>query len=668
MSARRFLVALASFLLVSLVLPNAASAQSAQELFDQGMRAYRDGDYETARTRFREVVRMEPNQQDAIELYFRSQDSLIELMVEGGEFETFAKEILAKTSAAGKDALRDPEAAAEAAQRCLSGDFPSRQRAIFELGNAYGPFGVPPLVKVLAGNNEDDRLHAIYALSRLGRDATAPLLTATYSDNAKVREGAVQALMQLDDPRAMARLADLAASDSEGNIRSMAAAGSNGMDAGTAQYEQGLAFFRFDLERGMVGVENHGVVWSIEGGNLTAHDVPRSVVPMELAKDALLRAVELGNSQANSALAGVYAAQIAAMDSAIADGNEDLVERRSKLSWAALTLPQDAIDTALSDALRSRDVPTAQALIGLLNGAGLTAMAGLQEAVRSDVPSLRYQAALALADTGDTSGDVVTGLAEAVGVEALRIVHVVDNNDARRAQLVAELGAKGIVVLEGMDGADALVNARRAVYADAVVLADPLPDFYARRIVQELRRDDHFSEVPMFVYDSGETGDIDNVEVVESLTADTVIEAMGPWGTEREGYVATAAAAAWMLYGIAWSNPNVASSVALDLGKAISREDEVSINVMNALRHVGLADQIGSLSTVVGDIERSPEARAAAAGAVAGILSRNPGQPVDLGAFERALTAGNADLARAAARVLGLAGGSHMAASVAPEG
>ena len=80
-------------LLFSIFLTPALSAQDVQQVSGQGMASYRAGDFEEAIQSFRQVVSLAPDQVVALELLNDSQDALLELMVAGGEFETFALEI-----------------------------------------------------------------------------------------------------------------------------------------------------------------------------------------------------------------------------------------------------------------------------------------------------------------------------------------------------------------------------------------------------------------------------------------------------------------------------------------------------------------------------------------------------------------------------------------------
>lgn len=155
---------------------NLASAQDAQTLLDQGMAAYHQGNYGEAKNKFREIVASNPANAEALQMLHNSEDALLELLVAGGEFEAFAREILASARTEGRETMRDEAAAAAAAEGCFSDNYADRAQAIFALSQNFGPFGAPPLVHALGDANESKRLAAVYALSRMGSNAMLPVL------------------------------------------------------------------------------------------------------------------------------------------------------------------------------------------------------------------------------------------------------------------------------------------------------------------------------------------------------------------------------------------------------------------------------------------------------------------------------------------------------------
>lgn len=644
--------------IVALAPASAAGAQDVQQAFDEGMRAFRDGDYPAAISRFREVVRLAPGSTEAMQLLLESQDqqALVELLMAGGEFETFAREVLEAARTAAREAVRDADAAAADAAGVFTDSYAERARAVFALRTKYGPFAVAPVLAHLASSRSGEREQAIYALSRLGTEATLPLLAATRSALRDVREGVLFALGALADPRAEARIAEMAALDPDPTVRALAAKLSSG-DPASLAYAQGWAFYVRDPERGLSEVENHGVMWTVDGARLGWTELPAALVPLELARESLRRAVDLGHPAGAEALALACGSEVGVLEALIREGEEDLAERREECAREALLLGQTALNGALERALERGDIPSAGALVALLDGPGLATDSGLRLAVAGTVPSLRFASALALARAGDSSPETVGALADALGLQALRVVVVADPDRARRAALAGDLAAGGVVVLEASDGASGLLMLQRSVNADAIVVADPLPDLYARRFVVEARRDPRRAETPVFVLGGAETGEIEGAEVVETLSADIVAGAFGELDGQRRLHLETAAAAASSLAELARHRPDAVMPVTPALAGAAGREDEVSIPALHALSHCGTSAEMPALLGVVGDRGRSPAARAAAAGAVAGVLSREPAAPVDPTVLEEAAKEGEPELARACARALALARG-----------
>ncbi|RMH02400.1 MAG: HEAT repeat domain-containing protein [Planctomycetota bacterium] len=630
-----------------LLVPAALPAQSgdAETLFLEGKHAFRQGDMDTALAKFREVVRLDPSHAEAYRLLASSQDFLAALMAEGGEFETFALDVLRAAQTARAEKRRDAAAAAALADRALHGSYAERSRAIFEGTQVHGAFFAPPLVAALASDDEDVRLNAYYALSRMGAEAFLPVAAAAWSSDSRIRLGCVQVLLASGDPRGDAILADLAANDADGAVRALAAEGAEG-DAAELHARQGWAFYHRDPRLGLTEVENEGVYWTIDGDELIANEIEPARLPLFLARAHFQRALELGRDT-RAELALVHAAEAALLGE---DGEEQVV--------AALGLGPAALDGALGLALENDDVAAAAVLAELLTGPAAGRSAYLRAALVADAPTVRYAAAAALADSGLATPEVVGQLAAAVQLEAVRVVHLIDADQERAEALRAALDARGVVALVAADGAGGLVNASRGLPADAIVIGDPLPDFYARRLVKHLRRKSDLAETPIFVLDSGETGDIDGAEVVEAVGAEEVIAAFPELDAERQSYRAAAAKAAGSLAALAARDAAAVAPATPALAAVVGRDDEVSLPAMRALALAGGPEAIPALAEVVADGGRSSAARAGAADALAGILDRNPGAGSGLAeTLKAAMGEGDAALARACARALGFLGG-----------
>jgi len=643
-----------------------ASAQDAAAVFNRGMAHYHNGNYEAAQAAFREVVSLAPEQVEAYALLNESQDALLELMVAGGEFESFAREILASAATTSREAVRDLDAAADETEGCFDDSYEVRAQTIFSLTMKYGPFASVALIKELASQKESRRLAALYALTRMGSEITQPLLAATWSSNADVRSGAALALGQMGDPRAMARLTDMATRDESGAVRVLAGKLARPGQAAEMYLAQGWAYLLNDSVMGLSSAENYGASWVTDGVGVMPIDMPESLVGLEAAKRCFLRASELGNPSASIGLAQAYAAEITVLQGLIADGNDDLESVMIAQSTSALTLPLTVLEAGLVEATKRKAIGTARTLVGLLDGGSSTSIEALKTALREGTPSLRYAAAQALAGFGVADPGVVNALAEAASMDALRVVHLMDDQDRRAMDLSEGLTSFGIAVIRSTDAAGGYINMHRSVMVDAFVIADPLPDFFARRVVAEIRKDARFADTPISVIGNKNTGDIDGAEVVGSVSASDIVDGFGPLGAEREGYLATAAAAASSLAKMAGDHTEAVRPVVTVMAGIIGREDAVSIPAMFILGRAGAKPEVASLVAVLGESSRSKEARVAAAKALAILVDRT-GASVPVEVIESAMSEGHVELARACARILGAAGEAHRPALVVPE-
>ncbi|MBT5119732.1 MAG: HEAT repeat domain-containing protein, partial [Planctomycetes bacterium] len=325
--------------------------EDAQSRFDQGMAAYHAGDHETALGHFRSVVSAMPDSVVAVELLHSSQDGILELLVAGGEFETFAREVLATAATMTNDVIRDSAAAEADAKGCFAESYETRARAIFALSSKYGPFAAPPLVAKLASPSEEIRLQAVYALSRLGTEAVLPTLAASHSSHVEVRMGALMVMAEIKDGRVAARVADMAENDTDGAVRSIAGQLGYTERAVDLHYAQAWNYILADEMLGLSPAENYGVLWSIDSSRLQSYSVPTSAMALELAKYHLIRADELGHPKAMSSLAVVYANEAALLQGLVNDG-QDYQEVLAAQRNAALTISGADRDIAMQGALQ----------------------------------------------------------------------------------------------------------------------------------------------------------------------------------------------------------------------------------------------------------------------------------------------------------------------------
>jgi hypothetical protein len=619
-------------------------AQEDSNLFEQGMVAFHNGNFDLAQSKFRQVISENPSNADALLLLHQSEDALLELLIAGGEFETFAREMLAAARTEGRTAMRNTAAAAEAAEACFSESYQDRAKAIFALHQNYGPFAAVPLVHALGDANESRRLAAVYALSRMGANVVLPLMTAARSSNAEVRLGALRALNSLNDNRASALISDLAANDADGSVRALASGMLQSGDSASSQLiAQAWSFFNHDAN-GLSSIENHGAMFSIDGRNLVAYDVPQSLVAAEWAKSFMLRAGDLG-ADTSAALAVIYASEVAILNG-IDGGEEQAAAQRNAL----LTLSTASINYGLEHAVANNMIAAAQQLISVLDGAGNRDWAGLYNAMDSNVPMISHSAAVALSNRGQHGAAVVQNLAAAVRLESRRIVHIIDGDSVRANSMKMAFSDMGVSAIVSSDGASGLVKMHLASNVDAFVIAENVPGLYASRVSKNIKADPRFSDVPVYIF--GEDG----------LTAIDVIDGFDDLSSARQAYANMAAAAATALLHPA--HAGAAGRAVGSLVGALNRHDSVAVPSAMALGFAGeLIDVADALLSVLADTDRSSEVRVASANALSNMFART-GVAAGAASFQSAMTEGDATLSEACARAIGVMSAGHISAGV----
>ncbi len=674
--------AVRSLLLAAFILLPSTSIvgqSDADSEFSAGLEAYRGQAFDQAIEHFRNVVKADPSSSEAIRFMNMSQDSLVQMMMSENEeyraeFKAFAMTILEASRSMKRDAVRDKDAAEALASKCLEGTYAERGKSIWKLGMTFGPFAVPPLVASL-NSNDATRYAAIYALSRLGSDALPPLLAASSSPNSKVRLAVAQVLIEMGDARATARLAEMARYDEDAAINALCA-GYVSTPVGESYIEQGDAYYSYDMQNGLMETENHGVRWVLDGSTSLYYDeLEAGLVPLELAKECYaaanhLREPSTVQEQASKGMALVYAAEVALLR-AVGEDN-----RAAEQFNAGLSLSSGALNLALGASLKSsNDVPIASVLIEMLDSPAAIHAIEVQNALSNSVPTLRFSAAISLANAGDVnSPGLLTSLLRASSLRGLRTVQIFSTNPDFSEGLSAELASNECTTLVALDANSGFTNLYSGLNIDAFVIQDPLPDTYARQLVRRIRAIGKYADVPIFVQANGSaTGDIDDANVEENVTGSMVAASWGSLDVERTGYRRTAARAAEALAGMASRESRLVEVDLSDFVVLLGRtDDNVAIPIINALGYWGSASETKEdLMSVVGDDGKSNARRAAAARSVERIMASAPPSSVkmtsdDLNTLQFAMKAGG-DLAQACAMLLGRGKAPHKSVKVSPK-
>src|SRR5690606_24118100 len=93
----------------------------------------------------------------------------------------------------------------------------------------------------------------------------------------------------------------------------------------------------------------------------------------------------------------------------------------------------------------------------------------------------------------------VSALGDAAAREVLRIVAVIDGDDARRQSVEQALQAQGYSVHGWATGARGLYSLRNVPGVDLVLVAETLPDLTFAQVASDVRRNPGMSEVPVIL-------------------------------------------------------------------------------------------------------------------------------------------------------------------------
>ncbi|MEZ6014179.1 MAG: HEAT repeat domain-containing protein [Planctomycetota bacterium] len=660
--------------------PQRAVAQDdVKELFDQARGLLERGEKQDALRAFQRVLAADPSHEQAFELFMSTErEVVLQLLVEGGDFELVAKRFLERARAGQRELQRDESAIAEAVAAFFAADDAvERRTALNTIRANHGEYAVPALSAPLGDESAgDERVFAMAALSQLGSGAVLPLIEALTSDNAFMRRNAATVLGMTGDPRAGAMLLHLASTDSDLLVQAEAlkAAGKCGASGRTAVdlfLLHGDLYHRRDMSV-LRDIDYSDVVWSMEGGELVSKDVPRSIYNNELAKRAYYRALA-ARPDSLDALAGIAreSVDIHAKLEALAAAGEDveaLLAQAGEGSLAVAAAGTDALDRALTWSVQSDDTATGGRIARVIAQVAARPTSGLQAALRSGSAGLAGEAAVALAHiaaagNAGVDAEVVAALGEAAGREVVRIAFVVDGDLDRASAVVKALTDRGVLAQHIASGALGVATISQLPGVDVVLVGDRLPDITSDAVIKALQENGSFGATPIFFMSADEelasaygdrvAGSITDVADLSAL--DEVFDA------NLEGDRAQAdelsANAAGALAAIARGGRSDLGGALASLAAASGRRDGVAIPAMHALGQAGGAAQAGALLAVATDGDRSDEARIAAADAIGAIAARAP-LGGDVADALRGMLNGDASLAvrTAAARAVGRLG------------
>lgn len=639
-----------SFLGLSAVPLGATVAQDLAQLFNEGMALLKEGQNEAALAKFQEILARDPSNEEAYELWKSSDErAWLELLTKEGQFELVAMHLMGQVRAERVERRNDGDAIRELVTSLGGADALERARIVQQLSSQHGEYAVPYLLPALADRGNDDRrVVTVQALARFGPDVVPPLAEAMSSPDAFLRRNVAATLGYIGDQRAAGVLMQALQNDGDEAVRAAADKALAQMGAArTASAAQTLVAEGQDYlarrDNVLSPVLWSNVVWHMDGGRLTAREVPRLVFAEEMAKQSFYRALAADAGHA-PALAGIARASLAA-EARVADAQAagadlgDLADEVASGSLAALAAGHGALDAALADCLAQGDSAGARAVIQLLGRSGVNLTPALRGAVQSDDAAVAEEAALAVTHVSLARGEqvgegVVLRLARAAGREVLQGALVIDADAQRSETLAAALRGRGMLVHQATSGAGGVAALLRAPTLDVVVIAEQLPDLTAAQVLREVERNPAQSSAARLILavDAEAAADMwgDRVAGVigAGLELDVLDEAMAEGlGRDRELADDLAARAATALVALARSGQNV--SVAREnLLRALSnRSDAIVLPSLAVLGSVSTPDDVGALVGVLLDGERAEDLRAAAADSLAGLFARHRAAP-----------------------------------------
>lgn len=638
-----------SSLAALVLLSSPGAAQDTLQLYQDGLRAYQQGDDAAAQQAFGRVLALDPDADEAYEMWRTTDEQLmVRMLAEGGQFELLYRRIMSLSEPERSVANRDENAIREAYDRALSDDPIERRRGTLALTHNHGEFAVPLMVRSLREQTEENRRVAtIMALSRMSSRVVAPLIECMTADDATVRRNVASILGRIGDSRAIPMLAWSANGDGNASVRASAAEALNKLGGGGAASElfaaQGDAYYRGDMSVNAPTMRSD-VVWSWSGGGLESTDVPSGLYGMEMAKKAYYRSLggDPNNAAALAGLARVYAGSVALLEHHAARGNDvgGLLEQAHQGVLALELAGSESLTAALSTALAEDDAMGAIGLCRVLGGVASGPSPALGNALNG-AGAVRWEAALALAEIALRNGyapntAVIDALGQAAGRDIAHTAVVIGQGD--RGPLASALRASGVATTAWSRGLAGVAGLHRLPGVDVVLVSATLSDVTTDAVVDDVGRNAATAGTPVVVF----SDDTDAAEAVWDGVAAAIVPADGSdidsiTGTmndmtgDRAEADALAARCASMLGDLARANSGDMSGARAALLAAAGRHDGVALPALSALAAAGTAGEVGGLLALIGDGGRSDESREAAGNALGEILGRTGGAD---GAYE----------------------------------
>ena len=664
----------AKSLLASVTALVVAGGALAQGTFQEGVKHLRLGENDQALAAFRSVLRDDPSHTQALQLYRSiSQDEWFMLLSQQDEIGKIAQSIMQRAKLEKRERSRDASAIEGLAEIATAAEtsYEDRRNAVLELMHQHGEFAVPALAMRLGNPDDaDGQIYAISALVQMGPSVVLPLVELCDSSNGTLRLNAASALSHIGDTRAAAVMARLREQEQQENIRRVAEGFLDSRQISHGPVDLYLVQARGYLRSGIPVGSFSDVVWSLDGDDLVATDVPALVYATELAKSAANDAVQTSpaNSEARSVLAQANLAEANLIETSIAEGDEEaaeLADSVAEFKMAALAtgpeILRHALDEGLQAGLPSVSVGAIEAL-ALVEDRDHLADSSLVRALDASDKRVSYAAAMALVEASDginvpAADKVVAALGQAVTEESIRIIQVIGGTpDMKQAATEASFtrGAHPKVASTAAAGMLSILNSPNV---DVVVINEILEDGLAENIIGNIRKDPRMTDVKVIIVaaDSDTSaaeerfdGKADSV-IAGPLTGDHLLTAVDsalegvpvePRNSRAEQY---AAGASHALRAMAAGKTSIDGALA-QLSAQLDRGDAVAVSAALA---IGLSGSAAQLDALLGALKGSgsDELKVAAADAMGMILGRMDNCPPAIAKGLAASMAGDASVA-----------------------
>ncbi len=630
---------------VALVVSGAARAQDTK--FQEGVKLLRLGQRPQAVEAFREVLKSDPSNTQALE-YYRSisQDEWFLLLGEQGELQQIAQSILERAKLEKATRSRDEAAIEALVQTACAGDYAQRREAVVKLMAEHGEFAVPALATRLGNADDGDgQVNAIAALAQINAPAVLPLIELLKSSNDRTRLNAAAALLHIGDLRAAPALAALAQSDDQENVRNVARSFLTKHNVAARAVDLYLTQARSYLTSGIGAGAFSDVVWTLADDKLVARDVPALVYATELAKASALDGVKADpvSAEARSVLAQANLAEANLIETSIAQGDaaaKTLETMVPDLKMAALATGPSVLRAALDEGLRTKLVNVSVGAIealALVEDRDVLAQSSLVHALDSTDKRVRYAAATALVKASSgvavpAADRVVDALAQAVNEESVRMIQVIGATEDMAQATRQASGTRGIAAVCDATGVRGTQSLLVNPDTDVVVIQEILPDGLPEDVISVIRKDARMASTKIVVVAKdveaakARFGETVQGVVPAPLTGDGLIEAVN---TALEGVAVEPRNARAEIYAKEASQALMAmaagkSGIALALGSLaaqLTRSDAVAVPAAHALGLSGSGAQLEALLSALQGAG-SVELKVAVAEAIGMILGR----------------------------------------------